>query len=60
MRIFAEYKFLISLLYYTIGTVDNLLSDHLYVSLCYGMLYGYLYSASRRKLFSGALSVTGR
>ena len=27
--------------------------------LCY-MLYGYLYSASRRRLFRGALSVTGR
>src|SRR6218665_2729195 len=30
------------------------------VLLCYVMLYGYLYSASRRRLFRGALSVTGR
>ena len=27
---------------------------------CYVMLYGYLYSASHRRLFRGALSVTGR
>jgi len=27
---------------------------------CYVVLYGYLYSAYRRRLFRGALSVTGR
>ena len=31
-----------------------------YVMLYYVMLYGYLYSASHRTLFRGALSVTGR
>src|SRR6218665_1467589 len=30
-----------------------------YVMLCYVMLYGYLQSASHRRLFRGALSVTG-
>src|SRR6218665_946953 len=34
--------------------------NHTVYSVRYVMLYGYLYSASRRRLFRGALSVTGR
>jgi len=30
------------------------------ISICYVMLYGYLYSASCRRLFRGTLSMTGR